>query len=263
VLYRPPKQAWLQPLIESGPRRGQPAPGAGRSVRRAALLKALKRREAVGMLPDQVPGTGEGVWADFFGRPAYTMTLAARLTETGRATVLMAYAERLPGGARLPSAPDAPETPIEGPGERAPAINRALEALIRRCPAIPVGLQPLQGAARRGAARWSRHADPSRPRPHLAAALPAAGTAGAAGRGFGGLLYAFGRERRHIALTNLRLCYPRMPEAEREQLARAHFRAFGRSFLERGLLWWSPAEAIRRLVRVEGLERVRAWQASR
>ena len=78
------------------------------------------------------------------------------------------------------------------------------------------------------------------------------------GERFGGLLYAFGRERRHIALTNLRLCYPQMGEAEREQLARAHFRAFGRSFIERGLLWWSPPEDIRRLVRVEGLERVRA-----
>ena len=78
------------------------------------------------------------------------------------------------------------------------------------------------------------------------------------GEAFGGLLYAFGRERRHITLTNLRPCYPQMAEAEREQLARAHFRAFGRSFLERGLLWWSPAETIRRLVRVEGLDRMRA-----
>jgi KDO2-lipid IV(A) lauroyltransferase len=135
VLYRPPKQAWLQPLIESG--RGganlhlAPADLAG--VRR--MLKALKRREAVGMLPDQVPGTGEGVWADFFGRPAYTMTLAARLTEASRATVIMAYAERLPGGAGFHLHLMAPETPIEGPLEaRAGAINRALEALIRRCP---------------------------------------------------------------------------------------------------------------------------------
>ncbi|MBS3917212.1 MAG: lipid A biosynthesis acyltransferase, partial [Sulfuritalea sp.] len=54
------------------------------------------------------------------------------------------------------------------------------------------------------------------------------------GEVLGSLLFAFGRERRHIALTNLRLCYPQMAEAEREQLARAHFRAFGRSFLERG-----------------------------
>jgi KDO2-lipid IV(A) lauroyltransferase len=62
------------------------------------LLKALKRGEAVGMLPDQAPKVGEGRWLDFFGKPAYTMTLAARLTETG-ATVIMVWAERLPGGA--------------------------------------------------------------------------------------------------------------------------------------------------------------------
>ena len=80
------------------------------------------------------------------------------------------------------------------------------------------------------------------------------------GETLGILLHDFGRERRHIAMTNLRLCYPQMPEAERERLARAHFRAFGRSFLERGLLWWSPPETIRRLVRIEGLEQVRALQ---
>ncbi len=78
------------------------------------------------------------------------------------------------------------------------------------------------------------------------------------GEAFGRLLYVFGRERRHIAATNLRLCHPQMSGAARERLARAHFCAFGRSFLERGLLWWSPPEAIRSLVRVEGLERVRA-----
>ena len=77
------------------------------------------------------------------------------------------------------------------------------------------------------------------------------------GEAFGMALYLFGRERRHVALTNLRLCRPRMPEAEREQLAKAHFRAFGRSFLERGLLWWSPPGKIRQVVRIEGLEHLR------
>ena len=45
------------------------------------LMSALKRGEAAGFLPDQVPGEGEGEWAEFFGRPAYTMTLAAKLAE--------------------------------------------------------------------------------------------------------------------------------------------------------------------------------------
>jgi len=71
---------------------------------------------------------------------------------------------------------------------------------------------------------------------------------------FGTLLYRFGKERRHVALTNLRLCFPQMDEVARERLARRHFAAFGRSFVERGLLWWAAPERLRRLVRIEGLE---------
>ena len=135
VLYRKPKQAWLQPLIESG--RGSAnfhlAPADLSGVR--LLLKALKRHEAVGMLPDQVPGMGEGQWADFFGRPAYTMTLGARLSETARTTVLMAFAERLPGGCGYLLRFSAPTQVIDGSLEaRTLGINRALEDLIRSCP---------------------------------------------------------------------------------------------------------------------------------
>jgi KDO2-lipid IV(A) lauroyltransferase len=78
------------------------------------------------------------------------------------------------------------------------------------------------------------------------------------GRLFGGALYLFGRERRHVALTNLRLCFPQLPPAERARLARRHFAAFGRSFLERGLLWWASAARIRRIVRIEGREHLDA-----
>ncbi|MGE5467017.1 MAG: lipid A biosynthesis acyltransferase [Ignavibacteria bacterium] len=78
------------------------------------------------------------------------------------------------------------------------------------------------------------------------------------GRALGCLLYFFGRSRRHVTLTNLRLCFPEMPEAERRALACRHFEAFGRSFLERGLLWWASAARIRRIVRVEGLEHLEA-----
>ena len=135
VLYRKPKQAWLQPLIESG--RGSAnfhlAPADLSGVR--LLLKALKRHEAVGMLPDQVPGMGEGQWADFFGRPAYTMTLGARLSETARTTVLMAFAERLPAGRGYLLRFSVPTQVIDGSLEaRTLAINRALQDLIRSCP---------------------------------------------------------------------------------------------------------------------------------
>ncbi len=78
------------------------------------------------------------------------------------------------------------------------------------------------------------------------------------GRAFGCLIYFFGRSRRHVALTNLRLCFPQMPERERRALACRHFEAFGRSFLERGLLWWASAARIRRIVRFEGREHLEA-----
>ena len=99
------------------------------------LLRALKRHEAIGMLPDQVPGMGEGVWANFFGRPAFTMTLAARLTETGQASVILTYAERLPRAAGFHMHFLPLQNELDGSLEqRVAALNRAIEALVRRCP---------------------------------------------------------------------------------------------------------------------------------
>ena len=63
------------------------------------LIKALRRGEAIGILPDQAPGVGEGEWVDFFGRPAYTMTLVSRLQASTGAAVVMVFAERLLQGA--------------------------------------------------------------------------------------------------------------------------------------------------------------------
>jgi KDO2-lipid IV(A) lauroyltransferase len=80
----------------------------------------------------------------------------------------------------------------------------------------------------------------------------------ACGRLFGRLFFIFGRQRRHIALTNLGLCFPDMTSEQKSALARRHFEAFGRSFLERGLLWWASPERIRRLVKIEGIERIPA-----
>ena len=78
------------------------------------------------------------------------------------------------------------------------------------------------------------------------------------GSGLGGFLYFLARERRNVCLINLARCFPRIPEAERVAIARAHFRAFGRTVLERSILWWAPRERIVRLVRVVGLERILA-----
>lgn len=78
------------------------------------------------------------------------------------------------------------------------------------------------------------------------------------GRAFGMLLYALAHERRKVAQTNLRLCFPALSEAEHVALARRHFRAFGRSLVEHGILWWSSRERVQRLIRIEGLEHWRA-----
>src|SRR3989304_3853829 len=63
-----------------------------------AMLRALHKGEAIGILPDQVPGIGEGEWTEFFGRPAYTMTLVTRFAQNTGAPVLFVYAERMPRG---------------------------------------------------------------------------------------------------------------------------------------------------------------------
>ena len=133
VLYRPPKIGWLEPLMQEG--RARPnvrlVPADVSGVR--AVLAALKRGEAAGFLPDQVPGEGEGEWADFFGRPAYTMTLAARLAERDGVQCFLAYARRLPRGSGYAIVLRA--LPARLPGESATRrVNRALEALVRERP---------------------------------------------------------------------------------------------------------------------------------
>lgn len=135
VLYRPPRLAWLRPLMLEGRQRGQVTLAATDLKGVRALYRALKRGEAVGFLPDQAPSVGEGVWADFFGRPAYTMTLAARLAESSGAAVLLAFARRLPRGRGyvLDIKPLGRELPRE-PQAAARALNAAIEELVRECP---------------------------------------------------------------------------------------------------------------------------------
>ncbi len=132
-LYRLPRLAWLDGIMREGRERGQMRLARTDIGGVRALYKALKRGEAIGLLPDQVPGNGEGEWAEFFGRPAYTMTLVGRLMESSGATVLLSYSERLPKGAGyvvhiapLAFTQDVPVTR---------QINAALEQVIRACPA--------------------------------------------------------------------------------------------------------------------------------
>ncbi|GAB3773073.1 lysophospholipid acyltransferase family protein [Ramlibacter monticola] len=98
VLYRPARKPWLRELVATS--RSRPnmtaVPTTLSGVRQ--MLRALKAGEAVGLLPDQVPPQGLGVWAPFFGREAYTMTLPARLVQQTGAVLLLVWGERLPGG---------------------------------------------------------------------------------------------------------------------------------------------------------------------
>ena len=136
VMYRPPKKAALKPLIEGARARHNLhlAPANMSGVR--ILAKCPRKGEPIGLLPDQVPQEGEGVWAPFFGRTAYTMTLPAKLAQMGDADsdpgVRRAPARR----ARLHRALRAVRRFARrqrGRAGRAP-INQAMEQLIARCP---------------------------------------------------------------------------------------------------------------------------------
>jgi Kdo2-lipid IVA lauroyltransferase/acyltransferase len=85
----------------------------------------------------------------------------------------------------------------------------------------------------------------------------------AIGEAMGSLLFWLIPERRRVTRVNLAKCFPQMSEREREALARAHFRAFMRSFVDRGILWWSRPERVERLVEIEGLEHLRALAGKR
>lgn len=136
VMYRPPRKAALKPLVEGARARGnmELAPANLSGVR--VLAKKLKKGEPIGILPDQVPQEGEGVWAEFFGAPAYTMTLPAKLAQLGKSPIILTYAERLPKGRGFLIRFFEFDGDLSGtPAEQARAINRAMEQLIAKVPA--------------------------------------------------------------------------------------------------------------------------------
>lgn len=137
VLYRPARQPWLRELEKTARLRPAlaTAPASLAGVRQ--MIRALRRGETVGLLPDQVPPEGMGVWAPFFGQPAYTMTLASRLVQQTGAALAVLWAERLPRGAgyvvRVLPMPE----PLPAGGDDAAcamAVNRSMEAVIRLKP---------------------------------------------------------------------------------------------------------------------------------
>lgn len=135
VLYRPARQAALAPVIETARRREglETAPTTLAGVRQ--MIKALRAGRAVGLLPDQVPPDGMGQWVPFFGKPAYTMTLAARLVLQTGATPMLVWGERLPRGQGFRLRFEPLSEPLSADLDTAVAqINREMERLIRQCP---------------------------------------------------------------------------------------------------------------------------------
>lgn len=135
VLYRPARKAWMAELVANS--RDRPGliavPTNLFGVRQ--MIKALRKGEAVGLLPDQVPPDGMGLWSSFFGKEAYTMTLAARLAAQTGATVLVGWGRRLPWGRGYEIHFHEVNQGLDG--DLATAVKRMnaeMEALIRVCP---------------------------------------------------------------------------------------------------------------------------------
>ena len=144
AMYRPARQPWLRTLEETA--RARPglatAPAALAGVRQ--MIRALRRGEAVGLLPDQVPPQGMGVWAPFFGQAAYTMTLATRLVQQTGAALLMIWAERLPAGQGYVLRVSAPSQPLPSAAADDPALQQACAAALNQEMALLIRQAPSQ-----------------------------------------------------------------------------------------------------------------------
>jgi KDO2-lipid IV(A) lauroyltransferase len=139
AMYRPHKVDWFERMIREGRDRGSgPDRTHTATATIAGVRKVLKHMRAGGgtfVLPDQVPGLGDGEWAEFFGRPAYTMTLVGRLQQSSGAAIVYCFAERLPDAGGFAGHFRVMDAPL--PHDRHQAtlrVNQGIEELVRMCP---------------------------------------------------------------------------------------------------------------------------------
>ena len=251
ALYRPARKTWMAELIAgSRDRRGlQTLPTSVAGVR--GLMRTLRAGGYTGILPDQVPPLGQGVWAPFFGRPAYTMTLLPRLAQQTGARVFLSVCERLPRGAGYairfePFDGTALNDPKATPKPRPAAMNEGIERLIRGLPGQyvwdyarykqPRGEQ--RGGDGGGCAMSMRRssASASCARWPMCRCRWCAASAPCSGR----VLYVVARPRRRVVDTNLALCFPDKSPEERRRIARETFVYVAQSWLDRSWLWHAP-----------------------
>lgn len=133
TLYKP-QRGVMDALIKQGRERfgAKLVPTDSQGVRQ--VLSALKQGEAIGILPDHDPPDGTGVFAPFFGLPAHTMDLVAKLAARSGAPVLFCTAERVGWrGYRLAVFPAT--AAIYDPAHSVAAMNAQIEGIIQQDPA--------------------------------------------------------------------------------------------------------------------------------
>jgi KDO2-lipid IV(A) lauroyltransferase len=137
-LYKPPKKAYQEEIVrEAREKRGNVTmlPTTPSGVK--GLYRALLDKKWVGMLPDHDPGKNGGVYVPFFGIPANTMTLAAKLIQKSQAAVFFGYAERLPHsqGFHIHFVPASDAIFNQDLDQSVAAMNKDIENCIRSIPA--------------------------------------------------------------------------------------------------------------------------------
>lgn len=134
ALYQPAKHPAIDTFMAAG--RLKPNVSLAPTNRQGVgqLLKALRCGEIVCILPDQVPDTGSGMVAPFFGEPALTMTLVHSLMKCTGCEVVMSYCERVRGGFKVVVTECDPEIYADDPAVAVAALNRSVEACARRVP---------------------------------------------------------------------------------------------------------------------------------
>ena len=133
-LYAPPPNPAFDLLLRRSRERGGLRMAAAGKSGVAKMLRALREGEVVGILPDQVPADGSGEFAPFFGQPAYTMTLAAKLAQRPGVRVFCGYARRLPHAAGFRAEMRELDLRCENLDEALAAMNHAIEDMVRECP---------------------------------------------------------------------------------------------------------------------------------
>jgi KDO2-lipid IV(A) lauroyltransferase len=139
AMYRPHKMRWFDEMMREGRNRGAAPDGSNIAPATMAgvrmLLRFLRRGGCTVVLPDQVPGQGDGEWAEFFGRPAYTMTLVGRLQDASDAALVFCFAERLPHAEGFILHCHALDEKLpDDRRESARRVNEMVEKLVRQCP---------------------------------------------------------------------------------------------------------------------------------